>query len=569
MTRSAADGTRARLARTLEFVSSLLPIRRRVPRLAALIAAGLTVAACGVDRDVVAIDASPIPIAPAPDEPTVSQPATRDSTVPASPTPTSTPTSPPPSTSPPPTAPESTLPPIVEPQLEVDIPLADVVDVDPGKPPRDYDTFVAVALTDIQRWWTEQYPVVYGVPFEPLRGGVYAGYPERESDLPGCGNEVITIYEDLQNFVAFYCQFGDFMIYDDDSVDVLRPLADEFGPAVMGIVLAHEFGHAIQARNGGLDQGLPTIITEQQADCFAGAWTGQAYGGDSPLVRLGDRDIRAGLIAMLSVRDPVGTDQFVAGGHGSAFDRVGAFQEGFVQGPARCAELLDEPLQLMPNAFQSVVDFERGGNASYDCSDDPSPECRPAPEFLAEDLDHYWGTTLDGGFEPVTTRAVDGPDLAGCADAVRLADELVVCATERTVVFDEPAVRELYDEFGDFTIGYFYGIAWAELVQRQLGRELTGEARALDRDCLTGAWVRDITPDARGSTPRQADTDGDGEPDSTVSSSPGDLDEAIRMAILEGDDGFDVDQVGSAFEKIAAFRVGVLGGLAACGTDLG
>ncbi|MEJ7799807.1 MAG: hypothetical protein WKF60_04760, partial [Ilumatobacter sp.] len=211
----------------------------------------------------------------------------------------------------------------------------------------------------------------------------------------------------------------------------------------------------------------------------------------------------------------------------------------------------------------------RGGNASYDCTDDPSPECRPAPEFLAEDLDHYWQTTLDGGFEPVTTRAVDGPDLAGCADAVRLADEIVVCPAERTVVFDEPTVRELYDEFGDFTIGYFYGIAWAELVQRQLGRESTGEARALDRDCLTGAWVRDITPDAQGNTPRQADTDGDGEPDSTVSSSPGDLDEAIRMAILEGDDGFDVDQVGSAFEKIAAFRVGVLGGLTACQSELG
>ena len=42
-------------------------------------------------------------------------------------------------------------------------------------------------------------------------------------------------------------------------------------------------------------------------------------------------DVRAGLLAMLSVRDPVGTNQFVPGGHGSAFDRVGAFQEGFLK----------------------------------------------------------------------------------------------------------------------------------------------------------------------------------------------------------------------------------------------
>ena len=40
---------------------------------------------------------------------------------------------------------------------------------------------------------------------------------------------------------------------------------------------------------------------------------------------------------MLEVRDPVGTDQFVEGGHGSAFDRVGAFQEGFVNGAAAAA----------------------------------------------------------------------------------------------------------------------------------------------------------------------------------------------------------------------------------------
>ena len=36
---------------------------------------------------------------------------------------------------------------------------------------------------------------------------------------------------------------------------------------------------------------------------------------------------------MITVRDPAGTDQFDPGGHGSAFDRVGAFQVGFTEGP--------------------------------------------------------------------------------------------------------------------------------------------------------------------------------------------------------------------------------------------
>jgi hypothetical protein len=41
------------------------------------------------------------------------------------------------------------------------------------------------------------------------------------------------------------------------------------------------------------------------------------------------------------------------------------------------------------------------------------------------------------------------------------------------------------------------------------------------------------------------------------------------MAILEGDDGANVDEFGTAFEKIAAIRIGALGGLAACRAELG
>lgn len=533
-------------------------------QLAALtLATALLATACGVDVGVSVRSATPTPS---------DQLATTAETAPTSPTAddtdpadaVGTPESVPPS---PDTVPEVTLPPIVEPELNVEIPLANVVDIDPGKPDRDYDEFLAVALTDIEQWWTRMFPEVYGTEFEPLEGGIYAGYPERETDLPGCG-EPITSYDDLSQFVAFYCEFGDFMVYDDDNRDVLAPLASEFGPAVMGIVLAHEYGHAIQGRVGALDRRLATIITEQQADCFAGAWTGQAYDGESELLRLGDADVRAGLIAMLSVRDPVGTNQFVPGGHGSAFDRVGAFQVGFVEGPGRCAELLDDPLTLVPNEFRDANDFARGGDASYDCTDDPDPDCTPAPVFLADDLNHFWATAFGDSFGELTVQPADDLDSIPCADPVRLADEVLVCRSTNVVAYDEPAVVDLYREFGDFTLGYFYGIAWAEIAQSVTDSPLSGEPRALLNDCFTGAWVRDITPDAERNTPRQGDRDGDGTPDG-IQSSPGDLDEAIRMAILQGDNGANVDDVGTAFEKIAALRVGVLGGLSSCESQLG
>ncbi len=529
------------------------------------VAGGLGLVACASDPAVISISASPTP-----DEAEVIEPV--DTTVPPADSTTTAPTTT--ESSVPTPATEPTLPPIVEPELSVSIPLGDVVDIDDNKPRRDHDEFVAVAFTDIERWWAEVFPEVYGEPFEPLSGGVYAGYPERETPIPGCG-ERRTEYGDLQLYVAFYCQFGDFMAYDDGDDElnsILTPLATEYGSAVMGVVLAHEYGHAIQGRIGALDRFLATIVTEQQADCFAGAWTGQAYRGESPLLRLGDSDVRAGLLAMLSVRDPVGTDQFVPGGHGSAFDRVGAFQEGFLQGPARCAELLDEPLPLMPNQFQPFsLDQLLGGNAPYFCSDlegtgvsqDVIDQCTPAPEFLEDDINHFWQTALGDEFDPISAVPVD--DLGGfsCDGLVPIAGEVVICPADRRVVYDEPEVLSLYRDFGDFTLGYFYGIGWAELVQDQIGSPLTGEPRALLNDCFTGAWVRDITPDAQGNTPRQGDRDGDGEPD-TVTSSPGDLDEAIRMAILVGDRGANVDVVGSPFEKIDAFRTGVLGGLSAC-----
>jgi hypothetical protein len=46
--------------------------------------------------------------------------------------------------------------------------------------------------------------------------------------------------------------------------------------------------------------------------------------------------------------------------------------------------------------------------------------------------------------------------------------------------------------------------------------------------------------------------------------SAGDLDEAIQTVLLVADLGADDDRVGSAFEKIAALRTGVIDGTDAC-----
>ena len=272
-----------------------------------------------------------------------------------------------PATDPATTEPATTDPATTEPGSTPPSPSIDPTEVDTNainfgsnKTPHDYDDFLLAVMTDLDTWWTEQYPALYGSTFESLSGGVYAAYPSRPDDLPGCG-EPRTTYDEVQQFVAFYCGEGDFIIYDDGENGMLAQLAAQYGPGTIGIVFAHEFGHAIQTRAGELNQSLPTIYTEQQADCFAGAWAARVSRGESKTLSFSDSDVRSGLIAMTKVSDPVGVDQFVDGGHGSAFDRVGAFQVGFTDGLTRCAELLDSPLPLSLNQF--TTSDVNGGNA--------------------------------------------------------------------------------------------------------------------------------------------------------------------------------------------------------------
>ena len=513
-------------------------------RWVALAAAGIVaLSACAPRVEVTTERADPIRL----DDPIVSAP-----TLPPTDDPTADPTDDPtpddPIADPTPDDPATTAPPST-PTGPVD-PTA--INFGPNKPERPYDDFLLAVMTDLELWWTQIYPSIYGAAFTPLEGDVYAAYPERPDDIPGCGAPRTT-YDDVQQYVAFYCGVGDFMVYDDGDEGLLAELAREYGAATIGTVLAHEFAHAIQLRIGALDRALPTITTEQQADCFAGAWTGRAARGEAVTVLFSDGDVRAGLIAMTKVSDPVGIDQFVAGGHGSGFDRVGAFQVGFNEGPERCAELLDDPLPLMPNEF-TPDDITNGGNAAFGYGEND------LIGFLPEDLNRYWDEELDiAGLDRLTVVVVDSIEQAACNDLRGdLSTGAALCATSSEVYFNEPAALELYRTLGDFAVGYVLGTAWSEAVQTALDSDLDGEPRALLNDCLTGGWVKTVTPiDFALPQPRLATR-------VAVRISPGDLDEAIQTVLRLGDAGVDDDVIGNAFEKIDAFRTGVIDGTDAC-----
>jgi predicted metalloprotease len=168
-------------------------------------------------------------------------------------------------------------------------------------------------------------PGLYGVEFEPIADII--AYDVRNDDLPECGGRVLerTTYE-----FAFYCQPDDFIGWD--NARFFPALYERFGDFAVALVIAHEWGHAIQQRAG---ISGATIDEEMQADCFAGAWANSILNGDSDLV-LSAGDLDEAIAGFLVFRDAPGTPQSDPGAHGTAFQRVAAFRDGVVDGVREC-----------------------------------------------------------------------------------------------------------------------------------------------------------------------------------------------------------------------------------------
>jgi predicted metalloprotease len=275
-----------------------------------------------------------------------------------------------------------------------------------------------------------------------------------------------------------------------------------------------------------------------------------------------DEDIRTGLIALVAVRDPIGASVLDPGGHGSAFDRIGAFQEGFNGGADSCVGLIDKPLPLLPNEFTVGSDALNDGDSRYGW------EADDIMDLLARDLAGHWPVQASSGASTPapTLRPVTDPHSDNCGDPETMVIfGAVYCPTSNEVLFDEELGRVLYDDFGDFAVGYVVGLAYAEAAQTAMGSTLAGEARALASDCLVGAWIATRIPGfdsgVTGTSPQQADAQ-------ALTVSPGDLDEAVQTALVVGDPGLEDNLEGSAFEKIGAMRRGVINGIEACLTDI-
>lgn len=423
-----------------------------------------------------------------------------------------------------------------------------------AKPTRDYDRFLVDTIADLQDFWSINYPKFYGSDYVPLEGGVHPHFPDNPADVPvGC--EFTGDYAEVEDN-AFYCEDGDFVVYDDDLL--FPSFADEFGIASIGLILAHEWGHVIQSslRADNLDRFVNTTL-ELQADCFVGAWVADVQQTGVSGNRFSDADLTSSLLGLVQLGDMPGDSPDDPAAHGSAFDRVSSFQDGFFGGLQPCVDYeVDEPVPLQFGFSPEEYQRESPGDFPFD---------QEMFELMAGDLAYFWETslgTLDGWRTPALELAqpADLPPACGATDAEQVTLGVYVCPETAEITVDTDIARSVYDEIpGDFAVGYLIGVGYADLVLSNLGASISGEDRRLMDDCLTGVWAGGILPTAENLAEVVP------EDVSRISLSAGDLDEAIRMAIFLGDETTATDMMGTAFDKVDAFRQGVLYGPTGCG----
>jgi uncharacterized protein len=184
----------------------------------------------------------------------------------------------------------------------------------------EYTRMLEQVIASLEEFWAEALPGALGVPFTaPSR---YAYYRSDEGGGPRCGGAPAPAKN------AFYCPDGDLIAWDETGLMI--PYYVSAGDFAAAFVLAHEFGHAMQAR-------LPRqerlgVLVELQADCFAGAWSRHVQ--DQGLLEAGDLD--EATFAVFSARDVPGTPFTDPAAHGSGFERTRAFADGYEDGPGGC-----------------------------------------------------------------------------------------------------------------------------------------------------------------------------------------------------------------------------------------
>lgn len=395
-----------------------------------------------------------------------------------------------------------------------------------------------IALADVDAYWSRTFTKTFGSRYETVSGGFHA-VTDTDSSVP-CADDPSQVEGN-----AFYCPTEDVVAWDADGL--IPHMVENYGPLGLGLVIAHEWGHAVQMRAGESER-TPVLVLEQQADCYAGSWVADVRsGGSKRWFVVDDRTLDLALAGFLELRDTPGTTRQDAGAHGTAFDRMRAFQEGMEGGAEACGYTADDLApRLVDIPFMDSADYSSGGNLPLQDSFD----------LTTADLEDFWSTAWaeiggDGSFDPPELEVFSSGSTPSCDDRVGLSVEVFFCPSRNQIAIREDGVvAKLHGALGDFALGEVLGSAYSLAALHQLDRMDGPRSGVIRRaDCLAGAWSASVFSENRASA--------------VLRLSPGDLDEAVGALLATAVHGKG-STTGSGAERVAAYRDGFMDGSEAC-----
>ncbi|MFD6353494.1 neutral zinc metallopeptidase [Nocardia tengchongensis] len=398
------------------------------------------------------------------------------------------------------------------------------------------DKLVLNALDDIQTYWQGEFPREFGGDFTPVDKFIsWNAKTPRSQAGQFCGE---TSYR-LVN--AAYCRLDGSVGWDRGVL--LPAVADEFGKMSVVMVLAHEYGHAIQEMAKLVGRRTPTIVKEQQADCFAGAFIRNVAEGKAPHFTINTSDgLNAVLAATVAFRDADPDDPQSV--HGSAFERVTAVQIGFTDGPKSCKAI-----------DQNEIDRRRG-NLPQTLGNDANHGQSKVTQSSLQDLAKAMASIM-----PISDEPEYGYDTAklNCRNGADTAPVTYCPATNRigtdVSALHDRGVSNADDQdalpanvTGDFTAYIVFISRYTLAVQHSEKLPLKGAKTGLRAACLSGVISGKLADPSRKAS-------------GGITLSAGDLDEAVSGLLTDGLAASDTDgkTVPSGFSRVDAFRAGVLG----------
>lgn len=406
----------------------------------------------------------------------------------------------------------------------------------------EVDKLGGQSVSDLEEFWKFAYPDYFDGELTPVKE-LFSW----DSDSPD-GEFCEDTTEGLVN--AGFCEVDDTIGWD--RTVLLPSLRATYGDMAITMVLAHEYGHAIQKMATMNPKGVPAMVAEQQADCLAGVYLRWVAEGKSPRFTLSNGEgLNNLLAAMISFRDPLltGNEMYETGDeHGSAFERISAFQFGFTEGTAACAAINIQEIK------------QRRGDLPVELPANESGELPVTDASVREIVD---AMNILFPLKNPPLLSFDAASAAGCADA-RPSPPVSFCPATNTLTVDLPALQQMgaSTDNSDFVTLQGDNTAYSVVVSRYMmavqhdhgGLALDTAEAGLRTACLTGVATRKMSTQI--STP-----DGN-----TVSLTAGDIDEAVAGLLTNGLAAGDVngEAVPAGFTRIDAFRVGVLGDVDRC-----